>query len=461
MSASKRRRLGAEALLGETAESADGGSAVLVRGDLVVLPDRVLRPGFVLIDPSGTIASITSVMPSDSPPEGGGTVRRYHAECVLPGMVDIHTHGLGGADDVVDYWGNAAYSLRRLARQGTTSCLATVVFQEEEAVAPLCASIQRVCDEPGLGCVLRGIHAEGPVVATLGGLPDASKMAASGVQGFERLLTKIGPCLRIMTISPSCDAPVNYGRIRTLVERNVRVALGHDKLCTEAQILRALGIGGSRFHVTHSFNVQSFHHREPGLANFALCRQFPANLPKYRNLTPPTVEVIADFKHVSPLTLSILLAARQPEDICVITDAISEAMPGKRVKYSNSRIAMVAQDAMTVSTLEGTLCGSCTSMLESLRRLVFNLNVTLVDACIMCATTPAKVAGIDSLVGGIEVGKRGDVLLLGLKRLEASGGSEPKPETSPSTPSRVGVLPPLSCTLVGGQVAWERGPYEK
>ena len=162
MSASKRRRLGAEALLGETAESADGGSAVLVRGDLVVLPDRVLRPGFVLIDPSGTIASITSVMPSDSPPEGGGTVRRYHAECVLPGMVDIHTHGLGGADDVVDYWGNAAYSLRRLARRVRRRASPQLCFRKRRRSRRCVRVFKEFAMSPASGVCFAGSMPRGP-----------------------------------------------------------------------------------------------------------------------------------------------------------------------------------------------------------------------------------------------------------------------------------------------------------
>ena len=179
--------------------------------------------------------------------------------------------------------GNAAYSLERLARQGTTSGLATVRFKSKNAIQPLCERIQAFVGAEGFGCVLRGIHAEGPVVATLGGLPDSSEMAASGIGDFENILAKIGPSLKIMTISPSCDAPSNFLRMQALVRRDVRVSLGHDKNCSEMQIINALRVGNGatgnpprqRFHVTHSFNVQSFHHRSPGLANFALCKFFP------------------------------------------------------------------------------------------------------------------------------------------------------------------------------------------
>lgn len=467
---SKRRRLGPEHSLRRSANTGSASSAsrssasagspsstqqagfrgCLVKGDVVILPDRRLTPGYVYVNSNGNIAYVGSRKPSF--PLVDAMAKEYSAGYVLPGMVDIHNHGLGGHDDVVGYWSNAEYSLQRLAKQGTTSCLATIVFKTGDDISGLCNSISNVCGKTGLGCVLRGIHAEGPIIATLGGLPDSSDFER-GPGGFEDILTTIGPWLKIMTISPSIDALESFSRIKLLVKHGVRVSLGHDKQCSEAQILRALHVAktvNQRFHITHAFNVQSFHHRNPGLANFALCKSFPSNLPNYAGLTAPTVEVICDFMHVSPLTLSILLAARPAEDVCVITDAISEPVPGKRVRYSSSRIAEVSSDAKTVSTLEGVLCGSCTSLLASLRRLVFNLQQSLVDACKMCATTPAKVAGIDDLVGSIKVGKRGDLLLFGLEN-ENGSASQTKTTTGDQ---QYESLPELECTLVGGEVAW-------
>ena len=70
----------------------------------------------------------------------------------------------------------------------------------------------------------------------------------------------------------------------------------------------------------------------------------------------------------------------------------------------------------------------------------------------MCATTPAEVAGISNDVGGIEIGKRGDFLLFGLK-------TETEEAEVNSDSPKEDVLPPLDCTLVGGKIAWALGPY--
>lgn len=77
---------------------------------------------------------------------------------------------------------------------------------------------------------------------------------------FEELLDSI-PSLKMMTISPHLEAARGYERIRALVKRGVVPALGHDRVATEAEILGALACSSRKMHITHLFNVCSFHHR--------------------------------------------------------------------------------------------------------------------------------------------------------------------------------------------------------
>ena len=131
---------------------------------------------------------------------------------------------------------------------------------------------------------MMGIHAEGPIIASLGGLPP-TKPAGDLQQWTLNLLDDLGPALKVMTIAPSCEAKTDYQIIKELHKRDVAVSLGHDKLCSEKDILGALAVTpqGKKSHVTHTFNVMNFHHRENGLANFCLTNEFP-NLPKYEGL---------------------------------------------------------------------------------------------------------------------------------------------------------------------------------
>ncbi|XP_020630695.1 N-acetylglucosamine-6-phosphate deacetylase-like [Orbicella faveolata] len=140
---------------------------------------------------------------------------------------------------------------------------------------------------------------------------------------FKRILEKMHH-LKIMTISPHPEASNDYKRIKCLLKRGVVPALGHDKQATEDEILAALSLGETQqFHLTHLFNVCSFHHRSPGLVNFRVLDELP-NLPKYRGIKTPTVEIIGDLAHVDPLTISLLLKSRHFKNIAFITDFLEQ-----------------------------------------------------------------------------------------------------------------------------------------
>jgi N-acetylglucosamine-6-phosphate deacetylase len=401
----KRRRVGELTLL----EGVESEQYFCVGANTVILSGgEILQPGYVYFDRDGNIKTINSTPPTKE-------VNIPFASFIVPGHVDIHNHGVGGADDVIDYWNDPSYTLARLARVGTTSCLGTVVFPDDQRKRSklTCQRLNAYVNQENHGCVLRGIHAEGPIVATLGGLPDSSKQVANDIADFESLLNDIGEHLKMMTISPSVEAQTNYCRMKALVQRNILVSFGHDKDCQEKHILDGIrACHPRRVHMTHCFNVQSFHHRNSGLANFALLDSFP-ELPIYSGLQTPTVEMIGDMKHVSPMTMQALLNARSASDVCVITDAIAEKNPGKVIKYSSDRKAQVSEDGETVNIAgTNTLCGSCTNMHDTFRKLVNIFRLSLSDAVQICSTTPCNIIGVQDHVGSIALGKRGDLLLL-------------------------------------------------
>ena len=93
----------------------------------------------------------------------------------------------------------------------------------------------------------------------LGAMPPTARDIS--LDDFEKLLDAI-PRLKVMTISPHLEADRDYERIKALVRRGVVPALGHDRVATEAEILGALACSpDKKMHITHLFNVCSFHHR--------------------------------------------------------------------------------------------------------------------------------------------------------------------------------------------------------
>ena len=181
--------------------------------------------------------------------------------------------------------------------------------------------------------------------------------------------------------------------------------------------LRVAATAGARLHVTHTFNVQVLHHRDAGLANVALLPRLPST-PEYEGALPPTIELIGDHCHVSPLALQLALAARRPEHIAFVTDAISEPRPGRKLTYAGT-VSFVSDDGLTVGRRGAAahdapwvLCGSCTNLHSTLVRLVNEHATPLVDAVRMLSCTPARVARLDR-GGALQVGTPCDAVLLG------------------------------------------------
>lgn len=161
---------------------------------------------------------------------------------VIPGFVDIHNHGLGSftSDEVLEHWLNPTYSLLELARCGTLSTLASVIFssKQKRVVEAVIHSVESHVGRSLPGCaVIEGIHAEGPIVADYGGLPSADTDLS--LDSF-KLLCSTMPSMCIMTISPSCESRMDFARLKHLVDLGVRPSLGHDRKATESDIIFAL-----------------------------------------------------------------------------------------------------------------------------------------------------------------------------------------------------------------------------
>ena len=145
-----------------------------------------------------------------------------------------------------------------------------------------------------------------------GGLP-CTRHQNMRPEAFTALVKEMMPCgLKVMTLSPAVDARDEYARLKVLLANGVMPSLGHDRQCTVRDILGAMRVAAAhdvQCHVTHLFNVCSFHHRNPSLVNFGLTKRLP-NGPDYAGLISPSVEVITDLKHVHPLTIAAVLSSR-------------------------------------------------------------------------------------------------------------------------------------------------------
>jgi N-acetylglucosamine-6-phosphate deacetylase len=345
----------------------------------LVLADAVVA-GRVLVE-AGRIAAVE---PDEA--EAGGPL-------IAPGFIDLHVHGWGGHDAMA---GRAALDgmARALLRQGVTSFLPTAVTAPLTALARFADDVRSWrLDAPGDGASPLGFNLEGPFLAEARkGAHNAQHLRAPAdlrAGDLDPLLDG----LRVVTIAP--ELPGALDLIAELAARGVACSLGHSAATLEQA--RAGYARGAR-STTHLFNAMSgVDHRHPGLAVAALTND------------AAFVELIADGHHVDPSLWPLILRAKPPERLLLVSDALSIAgtnegratVGGLEVEVRDERATLVAG---------GALAGSLIALDSAVRNLVRE-GVPLPRAVAAASANPAALLGLDDR-GRIAAGCRADLVEL-------------------------------------------------
>lgn len=355
----------------------------LISAGTVVLDGRVARPGW--LETSGGRILACGAGPPPRPAE------RDFPDCVVvPGFVDMHVHGGGGAS-YTDPDGIAAAAEFHL-RHGTTTALASLVTTSP---AELIAGVRALAEASRRGTVA-GVHLEGPWLSRARcGAHDPARMRDPDPTEIDAVLAAGGGAIRMVTLAP--ELPRAEEAIGRFLDVDVVVAVGHTD-ATYEQAKRAIDLGATVG--THLFNAMPpLHHREPGPA-LALLQD-----PRV------TVELIADGVHVHPEVVRAVVAAAGPDRVAVVTDALAAA----GCADGAFRLGAVPIDvASGVARVRGTstIAGSTATMDRMFRAVArFGSDAALAAAVRMTATTPARTLRLEG-VGALRAGFDANLVVL-------------------------------------------------
>lgn len=312
---------------------------------------------------------------------------------LLPGFIDLHVHGGGGADTMDA--GDAALTLARLhARHGTTSLLATTMTAPlDEIEAALHALAPAIARRPAGAARLLGVHLEGPYISPdkLGAQPAFARPPSLA----EVLaLHAIAP-IRLLTLAPEVSGMLAL--IPALVGAGMRVQIGHTAASYE-QALAALQQGACGF--THLFNAMSaLHQRAPGAVGAALAHAAHA-------------EIIPDLLHVHPGAIHAALRAI-PGLFCVSDATAATGMPDGDYRLGRQTVRKCLGG---VRLADGTLAGSTLTLDQALRNLVA-IGLPLREAAARVSTHAANYLGLADR-GRLAVGAWADVVVLDAATLQ-------------------------------------------
>ena len=324
-----------------------------------------------------------------------GTVFDAAGRRIVPGFIDIHTHGAVG----VDVNGASAEDLEKIgkffAKNGTTSWLASILTDTEEQTSRAISQCIEYQASAGKGAQLLGIHLEGPFLASelKGAMPEhlLKKGSADLAASYQR---QANGNIRYITVSPEVEGVLEL--IPRLRELGIVVAMGHSGADYDTA-MAAIQAGTAA--CTHTFNAMApLHQHRPAIIGAAL-------------ESDVYCEMICDGLHLHPAIVRLLWKTKGPQRLVAITDSIMAAgLPDGNYHLGVNQVVVEKGDAKLAS--DGTRAGSTLTQDRALRNLLSFTGLSLEEILPVLTENPAKLIGVYDRKGSIEDGKDADLVVL-------------------------------------------------
>lgn len=368
----------------------------------VMTPAGLVSDGLVAVV-DGTIAYVGPRDAYDVDGAGVDTeiIRPPEQGVVLPGLIDLHDHGGGGASFGDTDPGCFATAAAQHSGHGTTTLVASIVT---DAPDRMLAAVAAAADAADAGTIM-GVHLEGPFLATARcGAQDPRHLLDPDAGLTRELLGAGRGHVRVMTLAPELTGADAVARV--LLGHGVVPAVGHTEAGADvvrrtlAETRAALGRPGL---VTHLFNgMPPLHHRHPGPVAGALSAAARGDA---------VVELVADGVHLDDDTVRMVFDLLGPHRIALVTDAMAATgMPDGSYDLGPQRVHVRGAVARLGPGDDAPLAGGTTHLLDVVRRCVL-AGIDLADAVTAASLTPATVLGVVGDVGVLDRGHRADLLV--------------------------------------------------
>jgi len=328
---------------------------------------------------------------------------------VLPGLVDIHNHGGGGASfpDAIDE-ATVRQGAAEHLKHGTTTLLASTVTASREVLLERAALFGKMTREG----VIDGMHSEGPFLSIKAkGAQSPDFLIDGDPQLVRDMAAASGGALKTMTVAPEIPGVAGPGgAAEALVEVGAIPSLGHTA-CTQTeaetlidQVTAQLAGTGKTMTVTHMYNgMPSLHHRSPGPLAACLAAAAQGRI---------VAELICDGVHIEPSLIRAMQTVIGSQNIAFVTDAMAAAGMADGAYQLGPMAVVVGGGVARLATAdgsEGAIAGGTSHLIDQVR-IAVGAGVPLVDAVRSASATPARALGFAD-VGSLAPGKRANLLI--------------------------------------------------
>ncbi len=282
-------------------------------------------------------------------------------EKVLPGLIDIHTHGCGGSD-TMDL-GKLGEMARFHAEHGVTSWLPTTMTASFESLKEI--SETDISDIEG--AEILGFHFEGPYIAEkYKGAQNPEFIQPPSLEEYRQFKN-----VKMITIAPELEGSMDF-----IKNCDCIVALGHTEADYDTTI-EAIEAGANC--LTHTFNAMPpLHHRFPGVVGAAVQKHIYA-------------QVICDGLHIHPAVVNILYKLFGADRMVIISDSI-RATGLSDGEYDLGGLNVTVR-GIEARLADGTVAGSVTPLFEGVKKAI-SFGIPEEDAVRMASETPAVLLGV-------------------------------------------------------------------
>ncbi|MET8680744.1 N-acetylglucosamine-6-phosphate deacetylase [Streptomyces sp. NPDC004647] len=375
----------------------------VLTGARVVLPTGVVEDGRVIVD-GPTIAPHAEGMPDRGETAAGGATEHGATErgittlalpgdhWIVPGFIDIHVHGGGGASFSAGTAEQALDVIGTHRRHGTTTMVASTVTGDLDDLAHQASALSELVEQGDLA----GVHFEGPFIArNRCGAHEPSLLRDPDPADVRKLVDAARGTARMMTLAP--ELPGGLDSVRLLADHGVIAAVGHTDGSYDAT-LAAIEAGATV--ATHLFNAM------PGLGHRA-----PGPVAALLEDERVTVELINDGVHLHPAVLELAFHRAGADRVAFITDAMGAAGKGDGL-YPLGLMDVEVKDGVARLVEGGSIAGSTLTLDTAFRRAVTVDRVPVEQVVRAISANPARLLGVYDRVGSLDPGKDADLVVL-------------------------------------------------
>lgn len=310
---------------------------------------------------------------------------------LIPGFIDIHTHGAMGYDGCDGDWDGYEKMADFYARCGVTSHLFTTMTLAKDQLCEILRGLSGFIDSGRGASYSHGIYLEGPFInCCRKGAQAGEHIIPPSMAAFTEFQEAADGKIRVAVVAPEVEGAREFIQEAS---KTCAVSIAH----TDADYQTAVeAMENGTTDVTHLFNAMPpFHHRNPGVIGAAFD-------------TPSTfMEIICDGIHLHPSIIRSVFKVAA-DRVVLISDSMQAAgMPDGKYALGGQDVFVSGNKA---TLADGTIAGSVSNVHACVKNCV-KFGVPLEQAVRAGSYNPAKLLGVDQETGSIEAGKLADMVL--------------------------------------------------